>query len=80
MRKVAEAEDSLSESGVGHVSDETTRKSVSCYHIYLEHCLIETQSARQATVAMSSGEPEFYALNGMRFRNVGDELLERAAV
>ena len=80
MKKVAEAEDSLSESGVGHVSDETTRKSVSCYHIYLEHCLIETQSARQATVAMSSGEPEFYALNGMRFQNVGDQLLGRAAV
>ena len=62
MKKVAEAKDSLSDAEVDHVSDETTRKSVSCYHIYLEHCLIETQSARQAAVALSSGESEFYAL------------------
>ena len=46
-----------------HGSDETTRKSMSCHHRYLGHCLIETQSARQATVALSSGESEFYALN-----------------
>ena len=46
-----------------HASDETTRKRISCYHIYLELGLIETQSARQATVALSSGELEFYAQN-----------------
>ena len=34
---------------VDHVSDETTRKTMSCYLTFWEHCLIETQSARQAT-------------------------------
>ena len=31
--------------------------------MYLEYCLIKTQSAIQATVALSSGESEFHALN-----------------
>ena len=34
-----------------HASDETTRKSMSCHHIFLEQRLVETQSARQAAVA-----------------------------
>ena len=36
---------------------------MSCYHIYLGHCMVETQSARLATDALSSGESEFYDLN-----------------
>ena len=41
-----------------HASDD-----MSCYHIHLRHCMIQTQSAREATVALSSSESEFYALN-----------------
>ena len=45
-----------------HASCDTKRKSMSCYHIHLE-CLIETRSVRQAMVALSKGESEFYAWN-----------------
>ena len=38
-------------------------KSMSCYHRNLAHCLTETQSVRQAVVALSSGESEYFALN-----------------
>ena len=44
-----------------HASDETTRKSMSCYHKNLGQCLVEIQLARQAIAALSSGESEFYA-------------------
>ena len=47
---------------VDHAHDETTDKIMSCYPRYLGHCLIENQSARQATVALSSGESELCAL------------------
>ena len=46
-----------------HASDETTRKSMSCCHTNLSWCLIDSQQARQATVALSSGESELCALS-----------------
>ena len=66
---------------VDHASDETTRSSMSCCWKCLGHCLIETQSARQATVASSFSESEFYVVHmGMRCWSAGDELLGRDAV
>ena len=46
-----------------HASDEVSRKSMSCYHLYFGGHLIETQSARQQSIALSSGESEFYAMS-----------------
>ena len=44
-----------------HGSDETTRTSMSCCHVHLVHWYIETHSACQAMVALSSDESEFRA-------------------
>ncbi|CAE7927136.1 RE1, partial [Symbiodinium necroappetens] len=43
-------------------SDPRTRKSMSGYVEMFGHHMIETSCARQATVALSSGEAEYYAL------------------
>ena len=43
-------------------SDTRTRKSMSCYVEMFGKHMIESSCARQATVALSSGEAEFYAL------------------
>ena len=50
---------------VGGASGEKTTPQMRRHarSMYLARCLVETQTARQASVALSSGEPEFYALN-----------------
>ena len=39
-----------------------TRKSLSCLHIFLDGCLIESKVRSQKSMALSSGEAEFTAI------------------
>ena len=45
-----------------HASDEETRRSVSCSQEFFGGHLIDCEAIRQACIALSSGESEFYAL------------------